>query len=189
MLESDKTVFETAKQTHEEIYNSLKQLTAQTRQETEINILVDRIYALREAAKLLDDTRKECNRLADFATRLACLIWAQGDSSEPIRTEYCTGSPDVQMSVNIPNKKRDPVAFCNLMKFLGVPENLYLTESEIVRPHWPGLVEMLTARLSKGLPLPEGIDVNATVPIYKITIRGKKGILSDSAVTVDELPF
>lgn len=134
--------------------------------------LADQLLVIDKVTKLLDDVEKKMRGTRDLAERLLCILWVKDGDAEPIRTEYVTASPKVRMAAQIP-KKGTP-EYESLVTHLGIRKDI--ADGDVVRPHWPGVVEYLTDRLTRGLPLPEGIDPTKTYAVYSVALRPKKGI-------------
>ncbi len=169
---------------HADLYLPLKRLRERMQRTNDMHELVDTVLVLREMYKYADDLRKEIQRTRDVCERITCVIWAKGTDAEPIRTAYVTASPDIKYMASIPKRKTDPEKYAALMNFLGIPDQLWRTTGpEVVRAHWPGFVDYVSARMEAGLPLPDGLDVEKTYPVYKLTLRRKKKEI------IDTLPY
>lgn len=166
------------KSTHARIYLLAKTLHQDAIEgRCDMEELADLTYALREVFNYIDDMRKEISKTKQACERIACVLWSHKSDGDPIRTPYCTGTPKVKMMASLPNKRREPEKYAALMTHLGIDPSLWKGENDAVRVHWPGFVEHMTALAEKGLPLPAGIDVDKTYPVYSLTIKkGKKGI-------------
>jgi hypothetical protein len=140
--------------------------------EGDIKEMADLTYVLRLFDDVVHDMHKRTAATKDLSDRLLCLMWAKTGSSEPIRTEYCTITPRIKMAANVP-KKGSP-EYKALMLSLGV-SNPEVLECEALRPHWPGLTDYITARLTEGKPVP-GVDMSSTYPVYGTTLLKKKGV-------------
>ena len=166
-----KAELEKFKRVHSDLYEvfvqNRKALTAQTLEDC-----ADIVCMLRDIEKLADDVRKESKLLYESAQRAACMLWAVQNEGGPIRASLCTASPQIKQMATTPNRERDPENYKKLMAFLGCPENRI--EDGVLIPHWPKLMEFLSARISDGLPMPEGIDVTKTYDIYSLLIRKNK---------------
>lgn len=179
--------YRTAKAAHEALYIRLQQIR-QTLASQTLEGLADIAYALRESEKYLQDIRKENTATAETAERLCCLRYLEDASNvEPIRTEYCTATPDMKTCAKVPNLKNDPKGYASMMQWLGIDPILWdqgeiETESgkedtEVVSVHWPGFTALLGRLAANGLPLPDGIEVDATYHLYKLRIRKRKGVI------------
>lgn len=138
----------------------------------------DAAYAFRETHKLIDDVRKRLEDLRKLSEKMACVIAAATFDADTIRTDYCSATPDVKPIASVPSRSRQPEEYAKLMSWLGVPEGLWSTNDDHapIKPHWPGVMEMLDREMRAGRPLPPGIDPNKTYNEYKLVIRGKKGV-------------
>ena len=166
-------IYKLTRQWYEETYRELRNINPQNyNTQTEA---ADAAYAMRELHKWCDDMRKEAQRLKDTCDRIACVLWiANGGLHKSIKTSYCTATPEIRQRATIPKKDTDPDNFWALMDYLGIPREA--AESDIVRFHWPGVVEYLTEQAAQGLPTPPGIQPDATHPVYSLRIRGRKAI-------------
>jgi hypothetical protein len=161
-----------------DIHAALARLAEEAKRLTSLPELVDLIYALRKTSELADTARKEMNRIEELTIKQACLIWTTTDGN-PIRSDYVTGSPDIKMMASLPRRKSNPEGYAALMRYLGVPDELWDTsdeESEAVRPHFPGMVDLLSRAMQEGRPLPPGISPENTYPLYKMRLVAKKGV-------------
>lgn len=138
----------------------------------------DDAYALREVAAVLDDVRKKAEAKRKFAERMACLVALTQMSDEPIRTPHCTAKTDVKPVARLPDRRREPEAYAKMMTYLGVPEELWSGDEDhaVVKPHWPGVQEMVAAKLAEGKPLPAGLKTDETFTEYKLHIVKRKGV-------------
>jgi hypothetical protein len=145
---------------------------------------VDIAYAMREIAAFADELRKQAARVQDISEKVACLIWVEDSEKDlgsgvdtVIRTDYATGTPQIQFMGRIPDKKKNPEEFRKLMEFFEVPALLYEGEgSSAVKFHWPGLIDTISNLLAEGKPVPPGIDGENLFPVYSMHIRKRKAI-------------
>jgi len=134
---------------------------------------VDVAYVLKEAAKLLDDLRKEANHSRELIENVACAVFVQEhaaslDPPSNIKGQFVTGTPDVKEAASLPRKSVDPDRYYAMMKALGVEDSAL--EADVVRPHWPTIVDLLTKRAEAGLQPIAGIDPSSTYPVYSIRL-------------------
>jgi len=134
----------------------------------DLEALVDSIYALKEAAAALEDIRREVKKLYEFFERLACMCWTLKGDYEPIRTEKCTGSPEVKQTVVTP--KYGSPEYELMREYFKIPEGVPF------RPHWPSMLERISEDIAKGGNIPPGCDPSKMLPQYRVTIRNKKGV-------------
>lgn len=147
--------------------------------------LVDVSYFAEKTRQLADMIRKDCQELRDLCDRMVCVLWAQQDSGEPIRTEYCTASPDVKMQASLPDRKKQPIEYAAFCDYMGIPRELYCApdgESPPVQVHWAGMLSYFSALLSQGKPLPPGIDPTKMYPVYKVRLQPRKEISGDLGI-------
>lgn len=136
---------------------------------------VDSIYLMRLLEELLDDTRKEIKRTKELLERITCITWAKDINSEPtIRGRLCRGKPDVSKAAKIPSKSKNPEEFAALMSSLNIPQDM--VELGVVKPHWPNLVQYLTAQSAEGKPFPPGIDPTTSFDVYKVTCTKNRNL-------------
>lgn len=151
--------------------------------------LLDWILALNHSNKFIDEMRKNLNALEELAEKIACLLYIQSGSTEPIRTQYASGTPDVKLIASLPKRRTQLPEWQKLMSWLGVPAHLVEIEDQhAVDLHYPGLMAHLTRLVSEGKPLPPGIDPNKMYPEYHITLRPRKGVDEQLDAPV-ETPF
>jgi len=141
--------------------------------------MVNFLYVFRETSRLADDIRKELDGSSGIVEKVCCALYvgmcnAGQIRSDPIRTGMATGTPTVKMGARIPTRRDEPEEFVALMKYLGVEETAIATD--VVRPHWPGIVASLTQLASEGKPLPPGIDTSATYPVYTVSVKSWRSI-------------
>lgn len=172
MLTPCKNFYGMARGAHQQLYGLMLQMNRLLQQTTELTELADAVFALRKTEELLEDTRKECSKLLELAEQVTCIRWLACSDHEPIRSEYCTASPDVKQTVAIPSKSSPEYAA--LLKHYGIPEG-----SPFV-PHWPSLLKQVSADLAAGGSIPPGCDPNKMIRVCKVrTLTKKKPILDE----------
>lgn len=131
--------------------------------------MLDVAHGLKETFRALDDARKECEDVVKTLEQVMCLIWVKKsvstNSDEPIRSEYAIGTPRVKRMMHIP--KRGTEEYTTLMASMGV------VSEDLVRPHWPSMVDHVTSLLSSGGEPPPGMS-GETYDIHAVTIRKRK---------------
>ena len=170
----DKDVADLYKYNHDVFqynYQWLQAIEARIGQVQDLEELADYGYAMKRLAELVDDTRKHANRISELAQRLQCALQVGLMDLEPVRTEYCTASPAISQQMSVPKKEKDPEQYYAIMDLLGISREV--ADKEAVRPHWPGLTEVLTELAQQGKPLPEGINPNNVKPVYSVKYRKK----------------
>ena len=131
--------------------------------------MVDFIYVVREISKLADDLRKEADGIKHIFENMTCALYVSLNWTIPIRAPLATGSPDLKLGVNVPNRKKEPERFQALMNFFGVPTDSF--EARVVKPYWPGICEQISILAEEGKPLPPGINPDDTYPTYKVRVK------------------
>lgn len=131
--------------------------------------MTDVAYGLKEISRLLDDGRKECDDLVKLFEKALCIVWVQRGvntgNTDPFQGEFAVGTPQIKQMVRIP--RRDTDEYDKLMQWLGVPDG------DLVRPHWPSMVEHVTELLSQGQQPPDGMT-GEPYPIYAVRFRKRK---------------
>lgn len=175
MLSEAKTVYREAREAHARAYRAIVELQRGVASSGNIQELTDAIYSLRETAGLLDDARKEASKLMELLMVRCCALWTATDGS-PIRTEYCIGSPDIKKNVKVPKGgTADYDAFC---KHFGVDPKIPF------RPHWPEMLERISADIAAGKPCPPGCDPAEMVTKFVVSVRKKRPILDETEAPV-----
>lgn len=131
--------------------------------------MLDFACCVKETAHLLDDSRKECEDLQKTLEQVMCVVWIAKSLStnkdDPIRSEYAVGTPRVKITMHIP--KRGTEEYDALMTSMGV------SNGDLVRPHWPSMVDHVSELLSKGKMPPPGMT-GKTYNVHSVTIRKRK---------------
>ena len=164
---------------HTNTYAQLARLSASLQQETDVRVIADAAFAMREMGKLLHEVEVRINGVGDLAQRLACAI-AIRDEIEEIKTLHVVAKPDLKLNAKLPSPKNEPEEYAKLMRYLGVPEELWNVGPENRRAVdlcWPGMVEFLTAKAEHGEPLPAGVSAVDTKPLFRLMMRRRKGVL------------
>jgi hypothetical protein len=161
---------------HATVWPELKKIHQKAAETPDMQELADIAYAMRETKDLLHAAYATARQAGETAQKVACALWVSDSNNTggPIRTEYCTATPKIKMMAAMPKKRLDPDGYAALMAHFGISEELQ--NNEAFRPHWPGMVDLFSDRLSAGKPLPPGIDPNKLYPVYSLTIRGKKDV-------------
>ena len=174
-----KELFKLVDKAHDEIFTEMIKLEDEL-PETDIYEATDWVYAFREMADKLRTIRVKADVMKINCQNLACALYVvQGPNSPIIRdgnikTGHCTGTPDLKQGAHIPKLKKDPEGYYAVMDYLGIPKGI--VEKDLVRPHWPSVVDHLSELASLGKPMPPGIDPTKTYPVYDMVVRRKKGV-------------
>lgn len=168
---------------YQEIYDLLATVAQDTKEnERRKTELADTAFAMREIATLADQVRKRAAAIQDIAENIACALAIRDQDDEPIRTEFVVASPHIKQAARVPNA-RDPERYRLFMSHLGVPEELWNRvttnddvedKKEIVRLHWPGVLQYLSEAAERGEPVPPGMKSDLTYPVYSLRMRAKK---------------
>lgn len=172
------TMHEEVTNFHAEMYKKLKKLEEATRRCSDMKEQADMAFAMRECIKLLDDTVKGARKIKETAEKIGCALWVKDGDGSSIKTPYCTATPKIRMIASLPSKRHNPEQYLKMMEHLGINPELCKEDTDVVRPHWPGLMDHITALAEQGKPLPPGISLSDTYPQYSFTPlrKGDKGI-------------
>jgi hypothetical protein len=148
--------------------------------------LADLLLSLKKSSDLLDDARKEIDKVMRAVEAIFCKLAVTSNMTEPVRTDYCTATPKLKMVASIPSIKTEPEKYAQLMRYLKIPEHLWSTaggvngeyQSAKVALHWPGICDLLTERARLGEPMPPGIDPAKVTTNYSVRLTQRKEILS-----------
>lgn len=169
MTNDDKAVYGESLRAHMYVYRKLAEIRVAARRAQDMKAATDSIYALKEASKLVDDLRKEINKLSDELQTMVCSLWVAHGIKSPIRTDYCTGSPDVKQVPKTPKSGTPEYeAFC---KHYGVPADAPFS------PHWTKLMETFSAAMEKGEPVPPGVDPSDVWTVFKVKTLKRRPIM------------
>jgi hypothetical protein len=142
----------------------------------------DDIHAHKRIQKLFDRmTKTFTNRLKPLQ-KTFCLYYVVQQAlhkGEPIRTSYCTATPDVKSCASMPNHRKHPEKFAEVMTHMGVPRELWDCDEPIVNLRWMGITDYITALQREGKVLPPGVDPNDLYDVYTVTIRPTKKEITD----------
>lgn len=144
--------------------------TAMSDKDAALEEMVDAIYALRTCEEIVDHVRKQIEKVLDNMQKTVVLRWISLGAGEPIRTDFCTGSPDVSQAMSIPSK--DSEEYRALMRHFNVPLDAP------VKLHYPSLSLYITAQQSSGGPLPPGVNPDKLTTAFYVTTRKRRDIPS-----------
>jgi hypothetical protein len=188
MLPLAVNMYSIVKQAHEEATTSITELKravpALSNSDTE---LADLAYALKKMEEFADDIRKQCKALGKTVQTAACVTFIKNhaaddpnaETTDTIKTEYCTARPDVLHVATVPSRKTDPEGYKKFCEFFKLDPALIGDEETpgAISINWQGMIELLTERASQGLPLPPGCDPSKTYPMYRLSpIRKRKEV-------------
>lgn len=164
--------------THQGVYILAERMRSEVTKTVNLADLADTAFFAYKCAELVDDMRKELNKLNELASKMACLVHMKhlegGAKDEPIRTPYCTATPECTMQVKLPTRKNDPEAFAKFMEYYKIPRELWDTEeTEVFRPHWPGIQARISQDLAAGRPVPPGVNTATATGVFKMRFLTK----------------
>lgn len=155
--------------------------------------LCDYLYAFREMHDIADNIRKEAHKRIEWLQKFICVLYVRNAQNameeieedfekaktagigEPIRTEWCTCTPKIEYSSTPPHPTRDPVRYKLLMEALDMPPVMF--KHELFKANWKAMQEYLTQQLEQGNQLPEGLDHDKLMPVYKVTLRKQQPLI------------
>lgn len=175
--------FRKTRQHYQDLRGILATLNEDVKSMSDLEELADIAFACRELAGLFDQMRKDSNKTGELAQKIACVQHIQLGLTDPIRTEFCSASPQIKQQCVLPRADRHPEQYAKLMEFLGVPkESCAVPENghSLVSFNWKGITDLATQRAEKGLPVPPGCDPELTFAEYKLQMRKKGGKAPDS---------
>jgi hypothetical protein len=147
---------------------------------TNMDDLADKLFALRECEKRLNELRKhfskEEQRIEKFFT-IAFTASSHGDFV--VRTKYVTAEPDVKMATRVPT--RGDQCYNEFMKFLQIPDEI--VEHGVLSVHFPGWQSYYTVLQSRGIELSDNIK-SQCVEYTEAIVKTRK--LKSMKVNVDE---
>jgi len=130
--------------------------------------MTNMLYVLREISKFADDLRKEIDGIASILEKVICALYIVKNLDDPIRASLVTGSPTIRQGVKLPKQSKDPDKYNELMAHFGISHDV--AESNLVRPHWPGVCQYATTLAEEGKPLPPGINPEDTYSVYSVRL-------------------
>lgn len=170
------TTLEATRRMHATVFRVINRVKdAAGKEPLEQSERVDLAFLMRELSELCDDLRKESNKARELLDNVMCAVWAkefeEHPETGPIRGTLATATPKVRFGVTLPSKSKDPERYEEFMRWLEIPQELI--DAGVVSTHWPRMTEWLTERAKEGRPMPAGIDVESTYPVYSTTLRRK----------------
>lgn len=167
--------YEKMKQMYLSCYELLSTLRDELRTgKYKLDDMVNFIHVTREISRLTNDLRKEADGIGHIFENVACAIYVSLNETGPIRASLATGTPDLKIGVKVPNRKKEPERFQELMDFFGVSADSF--EARVIKPYWPGICERISILAEEGKPLPPGLNPEDTYPTYSMRIRTTRDI-------------
>lgn len=150
---------------HDNLYEDLVSLSAMiksgtlTREE-----FVDLGFLCRECSKLLDESRKDCNARQEYLGKLIAMQVTQESLTNPnmdttVRGTLARGTTDVKTKAKLPTKGTPE--YQALLDHFYVPRQII--ESEVLKPDWTTIGNMVTQCMEDGKSLPPGVTDTYTV--------------------------
>ena len=129
--------------------------------------LADELLELKRVHDMLDDLRKECNKLTNTAAAIVNFHWVKRGDGEPIRGEISIVTPRIVTEV-VPPKPGTPEYEAIVNQFAG-------SLHEVFDLSWRKLRDQVTVLNEKGEPLPKSLQSLPSKDLYKATCRSKIG--------------
>ena len=178
MKQQPKALFRLVQEAYTELSTVLCETYDGLEHEPDVEECVDIGYVLREVEGLIDELRKQCRKTQRSCHHRIGALWSSTPTADDrIRTAHCSAKINVKQTLSPPTLKKDREQYLALMvNYLGIDPQI-VEEHEVVRPHFPGLCNLITAKMAAGQPLPEGIDPNRVSSSVEVSFVRKKGIL------------
>jgi len=124
----------------------------------------DMVAHLKKCVELLEDARKEINKVVARQSKVLCMQWLLGGGKGPIRGKIATASPRIRSSVTPPKKDEK--------QFNGALDLALDYDSEkVLRYCFPLLRKVINEANKKGEPLPDCLKDLKMFDEYNVTIR------------------
>lgn len=186
MKQSAQNLFRLAQTAHEEIYKLQTILQQEVSKCNSLTELADYAFAIDRSHELIEDCKKQLWKFREEINKKVCTLYMEQyinnpSKAGPIKTDHVTATPDIKTAPKIP--KAGSPEWKQLIDFLNIPDFGMSEKSngekplEVVRLHWPDLIEHLTNLDSQGKPPPPGINPASKTLVYKLTLRKKKEVL------------
>lgn len=169
-------VYAQVQQMHQQTYVNLERMCARLGAAPNMEQAVDAIAMLKKTDDLVRDLKAEINKTIKKMSRVAVALYMRSELlGEPVRTDWVSGSMGTKSIPKIAKRSEDPEAYAAMCAHYGVPVDAPF------RPHWPDMVDAVTATERDLKPLPPGIkNVDDLGTEFVVTCRWKKGIEPDT---------
>lgn len=143
--------------------------------------LLDVAWIMQEIARFSESMDKEASKMEELLEKVCCMVWVSTHAGDPgaaghIEGFIARGTPKTTLGSNLPARGTD--GYKRFMRWLGHTDEQIA--NDLVRPHWPHVQDMLTARAEQGLPTPPGVPEDTTYNRYKlVSLQQKKGVNID----------
>lgn len=155
------------------VFNATRRLVELERDVTSAPSLVelaDLAYVLKETAGLIKGLRVENDKLGTLVAKLFFLLYAADPSTEKrVRTQWCSAEPDPKTHASIPKPDTDPQRYAEVMRALGVPEDIIQTGA--LRLSWEQYAEYCTRLVRDGKPIPGQVDPRSSYVEHRVSVR------------------
>lgn len=138
------SAYKSVKQLHDTLYPALQQIRQIVPTHATTKNIADAALMLRKMSELLDDTRKECDKLAGLVSQVGCMMLVTKGTGEPLAGEYATAYGKVSTAAKLPSFSQEPEAYKRLCEILNVPYH------PLTRLHWPAIRDAISEHLSNG---------------------------------------
>ena len=121
---------------------------------TSVADLADKLFALRECIKRIEELRRQMSGVEDTVEKLFIAVYlATSQTDMHIKTEYVTAEPVPEVGTRVP--RRHEPCYNEFLTFLGIPEEVQ--NHEVLNVHFPGWCSYYTALQARGEDVPEGL--------------------------------
>jgi len=165
-----------AKLTHDIL--KLKHKVGRSGGVTDMKELADLALVASDVKKLAEDLESEARQLREISEKVCCLAWMRRGVADNIKTEYVTATPDIKPIPKLPDRRREPEAYGQLMDGLGVPRALWDVgddRSAVMQPHWNGMQEYVASLMQQGKPLPPGVS-QTSGQVFRLRLHRRKEV-------------
>lgn len=147
--------------------------------------LTDLCYLLRKTEDIVDGSRKELANAKDMtaatvgAMHTVAAVKALQEGLTPNKSvigRLAVGTPRSTVVANLPAKQSDDMVKLVSALMQDYPTAKDIVDADVLRIHWPSLVEILTKRQEEGLtPLP-GIDPSTVKSRHTLVCRERSQV-------------
>lgn len=121
--------------------------------------LADKIFALRECAKRLEEMEAEVKRVEAIAEKQFIAVYlATSSSIDKVKTDFVTAEAVPKLGLKVP-RQSDPI-YKEVLTFLGIPKEVQ--DHGVVELYYPGWCSYYTSLQAKGEQVPDGIKTALT---------------------------
>lgn len=140
----------------------------------------DAILAMKRAANELEESAKNLRAKHKILERLLCQACSVLHLEEAVLGEFSSSLPKVRMASEMPDRKKDPEKYVELMSVFGVNREAAL--SGLIVPHWPHMQDYLARLELEGQRPPAGVSGRKTFPLFSVDSRLRAGVSSLDSV-------